>query len=65
MAGAERQAVLSPITEAAIFLVLTVGDGSDAKVRALIGDVAGIIRSVGFRVPEGGLTCVVGIGGGA
>lgn len=65
MVRAERQAVLSPITEAAIFLVLTVGEGSDAEVREVVGDVAGIVRSVGFRVPDGGLTCVVGIGAGA
>src|ERR1700754_425512 len=57
---AEPQAILTPITEAAIFLVLTVED-ADA-IRELLPDVAGLRRSVGFRVPEAGLTCVPGIG---
>src|SRR5262249_39001427 len=56
----EPQAVLTPITEAAIFLVLTVDD-VDA-VREVLPDVSGLRRSVGFRVPEAGLTCVTGIG---
>jgi putative iron-dependent peroxidase len=57
---AEPQAVLTPITEAAIFLVLTVAD--DDVVRELLPDVSGLRRSVGFRVPEAELTCVTGIG---
>jgi putative iron-dependent peroxidase len=57
---AEPQAVLTPITEAAIFLVLTVEDAD--VVRELLPDVGGLRRSVGFRVPEAGLTCVTGIG---
>jgi porphyrinogen peroxidase len=58
----EPQAVLSPITEAAIFLVATVDAGSADEVRDLLLDVNGLRRSVGFRLPEGELTCVVGIG---
>ncbi|MEO6887156.1 MAG: Dyp-type peroxidase domain-containing protein [Jatrophihabitantaceae bacterium] len=27
-----------------------------------IADAAGLVRSVGFRIPEGELTCVIGIG---
>lgn len=64
VAGAEPQSVLTPPTQAAMFLVLTVDAGSEAKVRDLLTDVNGLRRSVGFRVPEGGLTCVVGIGAG-
>jgi putative iron-dependent peroxidase len=60
--GAEPQSVLSPITEAAIFLVLTVEPGGEDEVRELLADVGGLRRSVGFRLPEGGLTCVVGLG---
>lgn len=75
------QAVLAPLTEAAIFLTLTLEDetpGSAATtaattadtkvdttadtVRALLADVGGLRRSVGFRIPEGDLTCVTGIG---
>jgi putative iron-dependent peroxidase len=60
--AAEPQAVLTPITEAAIFLVLTVDSGSEDEVRDLLADFGGLRRSVGFRLPEGGLTCVVGVG---
>jgi porphyrinogen peroxidase len=58
----EPQAVLTPITESAIFLVLTVNAGGEDDLRDLLADVSGLNRSVGFRVPEGGLTCVTGIG---
>lgn len=58
----EPQAVLSPLTGAAVFLVLTVHPGGEDTVRALLPDLAGLRRSVGFRAPEGGLTCVTGIG---
>ena len=58
----EPQAVLSPISDAAIFLVVTVDPGSESVVTELLPDVAGLTRSVGFRVPEAGLSCVVGLG---
>jgi putative iron-dependent peroxidase len=58
----EPQAVLTPITESAIFLVLTVNSGGEDELRGLLADVSGLNRSVGFRVPEGGLTCVTAIG---
>ena len=58
----EPQAALTPITEAAIFLVLTVDSGSEAEIRDLLVDVSGIRRAVGFRIPEAELSCVVGIG---
>ncbi|MFI7705707.1 Dyp-type peroxidase [Nonomuraea sp. NPDC049480] len=66
MAADERsgvpQPVLSPLTTAAVFLVLTVDHGGEPVVRELLGDLAGLSRSVGFRVPGGGLSCVAGIG---
>jgi len=62
VSGAEPQAVLTPITEAAIFLVLTIDPGGEGQVRDALADVSGLRRSVGFRIPEGELTCVVGIG---
>jgi porphyrinogen peroxidase len=58
--GAE--AILTPITEAAIFLTVTVESGAEDEVRDLLTDVSGLRRSVGFRLPEGALTCVVGVG---
>ncbi|WP_406349952.1 Dyp-type peroxidase [Streptomyces sp. NBC_00658] len=56
------QAVLSPLTGSAIFLVVTVDPGGEPVVRELLTDLAGLVRSVGFRIPEGELTCVTGIG---
>jgi putative iron-dependent peroxidase len=58
----EPQAILTPLTEAAIFLVLTVAHGSEDELRDLLADVSGLKRSVGFRIPEAELTCVAGIG---
>ena len=60
----EPQAVLSPLTVAAIFLVAVVspGAGSADAVRGLCGDLAGLVRAVGFRDLEGYLSCVMGFG---
>jgi putative iron-dependent peroxidase len=60
--AAESQAVLTPLTEAAIFLVMVVEPGGEGAVREALADVPGLRRSVGFRIPEGELTCVVGVG---
>jgi porphyrinogen peroxidase len=60
--GSAPQAVLTQLTEAAIFLTATVGEGAEAPVRDLLADVGGLTRSVGFRIPEGELTCVAGVG---
>ena len=62
MPAPEPQAILTPLTEAAIFLTVTVDAGGEQAVRELLPDVSGLRRSVGFRIPEGELTCVVGIG---
>jgi putative iron-dependent peroxidase len=59
---AEPQPVISPLTSAAIILVATIEPGGESAVRSLLGDLAGLQRSVGFRLPEGGLACVAGIG---
>jgi porphyrinogen peroxidase len=55
-------AILTPISEAAMFLTVTVDPGGEPTVRDLLADVTGLRRSVGFRIPEGSLTCVVGVG---
>ena len=62
MSAPEPQPILSHPTESAIFLVLTVHAGSEAEIADVLADVPGLKRSVGFRVPEAELTCVVGIG---
>ncbi|MBC3437842.1 Dyp-type peroxidase [Pseudomonas sp. BW16M2] len=58
----EPQAVDSPITRSAMFLVatLTEDEGSADRVRELCADLAGLVRSVGKRVPAGNLSCVIG-----
>jgi porphyrinogen peroxidase len=58
------QRILTPLTEAAIFVVLTVAPGGEEIVRELLADVSGLKRSVGFRIPEGELECVTGLGSG-
>ncbi|GAA5707442.1 peroxidase [Streptomyces avermitilis] len=58
----ESQAVIVPPAKAAVFLVSTITPGGEAAVRELLQDVAGLRRSVGFRVPDAELSCVVGIG---
>ena len=57
--------MLSPLTESAIFLVLTVDAGAETTVRDLLADLSALQRTVGFRVPDGGLTVVAGVGAGA
>lgn len=56
------QAVLAPLTDAAIFLVATVREGGEEAVRGLLEDISGLQRSVGFRLPAAELSCVTGIG---
>jgi putative iron-dependent peroxidase len=56
------QPVLSPLTAAAMFLVVTVNHGGEPAVYDLLDDFTALQRSVGFRIPEGKLACVVGIG---
>jgi porphyrinogen peroxidase len=60
--GPTAQPVLTPLTGAAIFLVVTIDPGGEAAARSLLTDCAGLQRSVGFRIPDGGLTCVAGVG---
>ena len=62
MTDAEPQGILTPITEAAIFLTAVISPGAEDEVRDVLADVSGLRRSVGFRLPEGELTCVVGVG---
>jgi porphyrinogen peroxidase len=63
----EPQAVLATLTGAAIFLVVVInpGEASADAMRALCGDMAALLRAVGFRDLEGRLSCVTGIGSGA
>ncbi|MFG1705386.1 Dyp-type peroxidase [Nonomuraea sp. M3C6] len=56
------QAVLSPLTRSALFLVVTIDPGGESRVRALLSELSGLQRAVGFREQEGRLSCVAGIG---
>jgi putative iron-dependent peroxidase len=58
----EPQPVLTPLTRAAIFLVVAVNDGGEAPAREVLGDFAALQRSVGFRVPDDTLACIAGVG---
>lgn len=56
------QAVLSPLTRTAIFLVVTIDPGGEAVARDLLSALSGLQRAVGFREPHSRLSCVAGIG---
>ena len=54
--------MLTPLTAAALFLVVTIDPGAEDVVRDLLADLSGLERTVGFRVPTAGLALVTGIG---
>ena len=58
------QPVSTPLTRAAIFLVVTINQGPDhrATVRSFCADLSALIRAVEFRDLEASLCCVMGIG---
>src|SRR5271165_4965239 len=58
------QPIAAPLTRAAIFLVVTLNPGPDnlTTLRSFCGDLAALLRAVGFRDIEGGLSCVMGFG---
>ncbi len=64
MPATTSQPVATGLTRAAIFLVVTLKPDaqSSARGRAVCGDAATLARSIGSRLPDGGLCCVVGIG---
>ncbi|MED5608711.1 Dyp-type peroxidase [Pseudomonas sp. JH-2] len=61
------QSVTAPLSRAAIFLVLTIdpGQAGETAVRALCADLAGLLRAIGFRAPQGQLSCNLGFGSAA
>lgn len=58
------QPVTAGLSRSAIFLVMTMGrTREDARaVRDFCPDLAGLVRAVGFRNPDGGLSCIMGFG---
>jgi porphyrinogen peroxidase len=63
-AAAVSQLVSSPLTQSAIFLVVSInpGDENRAAVLSLCADLSGLLRAVGFRHLEGTLSCIMGVG---
>lgn len=63
-AAAVSQPVSSPLTSAAIFLVVAINPGEENRdaVLSLCADLSGLVRAVGFRIPEGILSCIMGFG---
>ena len=60
----ESQAILTPLTTSAAFLVVTVCEDHAACARVVdtVSDIGALVRAVGFREPTADLSCVVGIG---
>src|SRR5262249_22129582 len=56
--------VVARLTRAAIFLVVTINPGKEhaPAVRTLCGELAALLRAVGFRDLEGRLSCVMAFG---
>jgi len=63
-ARALSQLVASPLTPAAIFLVVTVNPGLEAEtaIRSLCAELANLLRTVGFRDLDGKLSCIMSFG---
>ena len=63
-APAIPQPVGAPLTRAAIFLVVTMTPGlaAETAVRGLCADLSALLRAVGFREPDGHLSCIMGFG---
>ena len=61
---ARSQAVDARLTRAAIFLVVSMGAGEkpEMAVRNLCAILSSLVRGVGFRAADGGLSCIMGIG---
>ena len=58
------QPVAAPLARAAIFLVVTLNPGSNSRttIRSFCGDLSALLRAVGFRDIEAGLSCVLAFG---
>ncbi len=58
------QPVAAPLARTAIFLVVALRPGLDNRrtLRSFCGDLAALLRAVGFRDIEAGLSCVLGFG---
>ena len=64
MQSTVQQPVVARLTRAAIFLVTTINPGTEQEpaIRNLCGDLAGLVRAVGFRDLDGQVSCILGLG---
>ncbi|MCV7167477.1 Dyp-type peroxidase [Mycobacterium stomatepiae] len=58
----QPQPILTPLTPAAIFLVVTIDDGGEATVNGALPDISGLVRAIGFRDPTKHLSVITSIG---
>lgn len=60
----EPQSIVTPLSKAAVFLILKLDPAAQALTHALevTSDIGGLVRAVGFRDLHGHLSCNVGIG---
>jgi len=60
----EPQSIVTPLSKAAVFLVVTLDSAARALTHVLevISDIGALTRAVGFRDLQGRLSCNVGIG---
>ena len=63
-AAAVSQPVTTPLSRAAIFLVVTINPHPDScsAVRSFCADFSALVRAIEFRDIEAGFCCVLGIG---
>ncbi len=62
MPPVQPQPILTPLTPAAIFLVVTIDDGGEATVHDALPDLSGLVRAIGFRDPTKHLSVIASIG---
>ena len=60
----DAQSIDAPLSQAAIFLVVTVGSEKTAlaKVASVLEGLDDLVKTVGFRDLSGRLSCIAGIG---
>ncbi|RDH10276.1 Dyp-type peroxidase, partial [Tsukamurella pulmonis] len=57
-----NQVVISPLTPAAMFVVLTLEEGGQSRVHDALDNFSGLTRSVGFRYPDKYLSLTTSFG---
>lgn len=60
--SAQPQAVLAPLTPAAIFLVVTIDAGGEPTVHDALSGISGLTRAIGFRDPAKNLSVITSVG---